>query len=164
VGHVLVELISNPRLKNENAKLVRLVMETYIAKLNISKMALEVVQQHLGKHFSDQKQNIDLKTMLDKKISLPASEVIDSHIKHPREMNLEELECHLTELQSKGLNTRGVLRRLLQLTVREGRLERALEVKKRCDELKVDISPGMLACTFDLYVRTKKLERSNGCS
>lgn len=69
-------------------------------------------------------------------------------------MNLEELECHLSELESKGLNTRGVLRRLLQLNVREKRFNRALEVKKYCDKNNVDLSPGMHAAIFDIYVKT----------
>lgn len=73
-------------------------------------------------------------------------------------MNLEELECHLQELETKKLNTRGVLRRLLQMCVREGKLDRALEIKKKCDAQKVDASPGMLACIFDIYVRTKKID------
>lgn len=69
-------------------------------------------------------------------------------------MNLEELECHFRELESKGLNTRGVLRRLLQLNVREKRIDRALEVKKYCDKNNVDLSPGMHAAIFDIYVKT----------
>lgn len=69
-------------------------------------------------------------------------------------MNLEELECHFTELKSKGLNTRGVLRRLLQLNVREKRYDRAMEIKNLCDKEKVDISPGMHAAIFDIYVKT----------
>lgn len=77
-----------------------------------------------------------------------------------REMNSDELECHLQELESKNLNPRGVLRRLLQLCVREGKLDRALEVVRRCEELKVDISPGMLASIFDLYVQTKNEKRA----
>lgn len=69
-------------------------------------------------------------------------------------MNLEELECHFSELESKGLNTRGVLRRLLQLNVREKRFDRALEVKKHCDRNNVELSPGMHAAIFDIYVKT----------
>lgn len=76
-------------------------------------------------------------------------------------MNLEELERHLGELQAKNMNTRPILRRLLQMLVREGRYERALEVKKRCDELKVNMSPGMLACVFDMYIHTKDLQKAN---
>lgn len=68
-------------------------------------------------------------------------------------MNLEELECHFSELESKGLNTRGVLRRLLQLNVREKRFERALEIKKHCDSNKVELSPGMYAALFDIYIK-----------
>lgn len=43
-------------------------------------------------------------------------------------MNLEELECHLIELRSKNMNTRGVLRRLLQEYCRVKAFDRALEV------------------------------------
>ena len=72
-------------------------------------------------------------------------------------MTLEELECHLVELESKNLNTRGVLRRLLQLCVQKGKYERALEMKKKCDELRVDVSSGMMASVFEMYIKTKRL-------
>lgn len=76
-------------------------------------------------------------------------------------MNTEELECHLKELEAKNMNPRGVLRRLLQMLIREGNHERALEIKDKCDKLKVDISPGMLASIFDLYVQIKDIPKAS---
>ena len=86
-----------------------------------------------------------------------------SIVKHPRDMNLEELEYHLIELEGKSLNTRGVLRRLLQLCVRDNQLQRALEIKGKCDSLKVQESAGMLASTFELYIKLKDLKKAQAC-
>lgn len=52
----------------------------------------------------------------------------------------------------------GVLRRLLQLTVRAGKYERALEIKQLCERKNVALSPGMLACTLELMIRTKNID------
>jgi len=45
-------------------------------------------------------------------------------------MNVEELEAHLIELKSKEMNTRGVLRKLLQAHCRFNNVDRALQIKK----------------------------------
>lgn len=47
-------------------------------------------------------------------------------------MNEENLKAHLNELEAKGMNTRGVLRRLLQQYCREGNLQAAREIAERC--------------------------------
>lgn len=84
-----------------------------------------------------------------------------TYIKHPRDMSIDELECHLVELEAKDMNSRGVLRRLLQLCVRDdSKLERALEIKRKCDELGVHQSPGMLASIVELYVKKKDLRNA----
>lgn len=80
-----------------------------------------------------------------------------SFIKHPRDMSIDELECHLVELEAKQMNTRGVLRRLLQMCVRDNRLERAIEIKNKCEKLKVQTSPGMLASIFEMYTKLEDL-------
>lgn len=76
-------------------------------------------------------------------------------------MTLEELKLQLTELESKNMNTRGILRRILQLAVRENQLDLALKVKQKCDVLNLDMSPGMQACIFDLHVKTKNSEEAS---
>lgn len=51
----------------------------------------------------------------------------------------------------------GVLRRILQMCVRAGRLDRALEVKTMCEEEGVDLSAGMVASIFELMIKTNNL-------
>lgn len=57
-----------------------------------------------------------LKTMINKDVSesmnTPTSKFIESNntfnnVQHPKNMSIDELECHLIELQSKGMNCRG---------------------------------------------------------
>uniref|UniRef100_A0A336MTM1 CSON006467 protein n=1 Tax=Culicoides sonorensis TaxID=179676 RepID=A0A336MTM1_CULSO len=152
-GHLFSILISNTKSKVENQKIMQLIGELSLHGVKISKIAAEMLQQHLADDMNDEQRKKYFSDFIDRKVSLPADELIESHIKHPRDMNLEELECHFAELESKRLNTRGVLRRLLQLNVREKRLERALEVKKHCDKEGVDLSPGMHAAIFDIYIK-----------
>lgn len=84
-----------------------------------------------------------------------------SFIKHPRDMSLSELECHLVELESKDMNTRGVLRRLLQLYVRDDtKLDKAMDIKNKCDRMNIYQSPGMLASIVELYVKQKDLSNA----
>lgn len=45
-------------------------------------------------------------------------------------MNLEELEAHLIELKEKNMETRGVLRRLIQLHASKGNFERVRELRQ----------------------------------
>jgi leucine-rich PPR motif-containing protein, mitochondrial len=127
----------------------------------ISPIAADILRQHFLKSAEATGQaptdkELLLKKIVNKSLSIPAVETYNSqNLVHPRDMNLEQLECHLLELQAKDMNPRGVLRRLLTLNCREGKLERAKEVKAMCDQLNVDLSPGMMANIFDLYVRTK---------
>lgn len=47
-------------------------------------------------------------------------------------MNEESLRAHLVELEAKGMNTRGVLRKLLQQYCRDGNLKAAREIATKC--------------------------------
>lgn len=47
-------------------------------------------------------------------------------------MNEESLKAHLAELEAKGMNTRGVLRKLLQQYCKDGNLAAAREIAKKC--------------------------------
>jgi leucine-rich PPR motif-containing protein len=75
-------------------------------------------------------------------------------------MSLEDLECHLVELQSKDLNRRGVLRQLIQQYCRRGEVEKALEAKQEFEASGYDFSAGMLAALFDLMVRVGNLNEA----
>lgn len=87
-----------------------------------------------------------------------------------RDMNLEQLECHLLELEHKNMETRGVLRRLIQMHSNTGNLKRVEELKNKIIEKGYEESPGMkssrmhsfvqsgnLTAAFDLYHEIKSL-------
>ncbi|XP_045459667.1 leucine-rich PPR motif-containing protein, mitochondrial-like [Melitaea cinxia] len=80
------------------------------------------------------------------------------HIPHPKQMNEESLKAHLVELESKGMNTRGVLRKLLQQYCRDGNLAAAREILDKCEKEEVFLSAGMKASIFDLHVKLGELE------
>lgn len=44
------------------------------------------------------------------------------------------------------------------MTVRAGKYKRALEIQQLCEEKNVALSPGMVACSFELMIRTKNLD------
>lgn len=54
-------------------------------------------------------------------------------------MNESSLKAHLIELEAKGMNTRGVLRKLLQQYCREGNLNAAREIVDKCEKEGVSI-------------------------
>lgn len=45
-------------------------------------------------------------------------------------MSLQELEAHLIELQEKNMETRGVLRKIIQLHASKGNFERVRELRQ----------------------------------
>lgn len=94
------------------------------------------------------------KLATDSSVPLPGTAYLES--KHPKDMNYDELESHLSELQGKQMNTRGVLRKILQMAVKEKRYEQALQWKQRCDEVSMDYSPGMVASCIELYTKLGK--------
>lgn len=163
-GNLMMEIVSHIKMKFDYNNITELLQEYQKSGIKISNLSTEVINQHFLKCNNEETKKLVetiLKTCLDKKMSLPSAEILGNHISHPRDMNLEELECQLVELDSKKLNSRGVLRRILQMCVKEGKLDRALEIKKICDLQKVNKSPGMLASILDLYIKTKNIESAN---
>ena len=121
-GLLMMELVSNNKMKYEHKTILKLLGEYNTFDVKISQIASDVLLSHFikcGENEEEIQKNY-LKAITDKKLSLPAVEFSGTHMIHPRDMNFEELECHLKELQNKKLNTRGLLRRLLGVCVREG--------------------------------------------
>ncbi|XP_023011712.2 leucine-rich PPR motif-containing protein, mitochondrial isoform X1 [Leptinotarsa decemlineata] len=81
-----------------------------------------------------------------------------SYIPHPREMTLEELECHLLELQEKNMETRGVLRRLIQLHSRLGNAQRAEQLRQIFSEAGYIETLGMKSSMMHSYINGGHLE------
>lgn len=173
VGQFLIELLSTQaRMRSDLNSFQRLIGEMQKIGLNISPAAVATIQALLSQKNEDsptaESQNVmkKLNEMINRHLILTNSTedgslISSSFIKHPRDMSIDELEFHLVELEAKQMNTRGVLRRLLQVCVRDNRLQRALEIKQKCDKLKVQTSPGMLASTFELYTKLVDLPNAD---
>lgn len=169
VGALLLQMCGpQTRLRQEPAALVRFVHELHRLELQISPAAAEALLS-VARHATAEGNSVvleglgkTLQKMRNSQLTLPAdaASLHGGFIKHPRDMSLDELECHLVELESKQLNPRGVLRRLLQLSVRSGRLERAQQLLAKCQALKVQSSAGMLASILDLHIKLRDLPRA----
>ncbi|KFB41413.1 hypothetical protein ZHAS_00008998 [Anopheles sinensis] len=167
-GQLVLEVISNKKSKHDTNSLRSLLNEYEKFEIRLSRMAAGVLKTHFARGPPGTAGNpgasepIDslLKKLTDEQLTILSKELFDTISVHPRDMNYDELECHLVELEQKKLNTRGVLRRLLQLCVREGRHKRALELKQRCDQAKVEQSSGMLASLVELYTKVGDPEQA----
>ncbi|KAH8366670.1 hypothetical protein KR084_011336 [Drosophila pseudotakahashii] len=170
VGSLLLHMMGpQTRLRQDAATLRRFLHELRRLELQISPAAAEALLSvsRQATEDTDLIQDVakTLQKMRNSQLTLPAEAAGLLHggggfIKHPRDMSLDELECHLVELESKQLNPRGVLRRLLQLSVRNGRLERAQQLLTKCQALKVQTSAGMMASILDLHIKLRDLPRA----
>lgn len=172
IGLTLQNMLQhNIKVKEDIKSFQRLLQEIHNIGLNISSSSIEAIKGIIAPQEKSSEIYKLLQQLSNNSLQLPESfnnnSVLESQAnknnsitKHPRDMTIDELEFHLIELESKGLNARGVLRRLLQLCVRDNRLERALEIKGKCDALKVQESAGMMASTFELYIKLKDLEKA----
>ncbi|XP_055544263.1 leucine-rich PPR motif-containing protein, mitochondrial [Wyeomyia smithii] len=160
-GQLLIEIISNRNTKFDTVFLKSFLEEYERANLRISRMSANVLRNHLSKT-KQVGAELDrlLQSLVDDQLGLSSREMSDSIYVHPRDMNYAELECHLTELEEKKMNARGVLRRLLQLCIRENRLKRAVELKRKCDQAQVDLSSGLMASLLELSVKLKNVDEA----
>lgn len=154
-GNILIELLNCGKY----SQAVTALKEYAAANIRISPLAKEKVEVIVNKKVPPALKVTILGMLkrlgVDHKVQLSHQSSLEPV--HPREMNFTELECHLAELTGKNMNTRGVLRKLLQLAVRNNKLERALELKAECDRMDVVLSPGMLASCLMLYAKTGKV-------
>ncbi|KAG0702083.1 Leucine-rich PPR motif-containing protein, mitochondrial [Chionoecetes opilio] len=79
-------------------------------------------------------------------------------IPHPSNMKEEELEGHIEELRSKGLNTRGSLRRLLLLRASKNDKAGVLQLMQSASEEGQRPSAGMLSSVLMAYVNNGNTE------
>lgn len=82
---------------------------------------------------------------------------------NPKDMTVDELECHLLELKAKNLNIRGVLRKLLQLHCRFSNVDRAMEIHKELLSGGCQFSAGMLSSLLQLYTSAGRVYEAEKC-
>lgn len=109
-GQLLLELIAVPSRRFSYEVLVALLQQFKAHGIGVSKVSGDVVAQFVAK-CGDEALRQQLSGLLDGicdgRLNAHTSDHFDEHIRHPRDMSLDELECHLVELQAKNANTRG---------------------------------------------------------
>ncbi|KAL3226299.1 hypothetical protein MRX96_025203 [Rhipicephalus microplus] len=137
------------------ADLSNLVPELLANKVHISRSAADMLRTRHGKSLGG-----SILDMLDQISAEKLDEFSDSRLPSQNDMGIEELEAHLLELQSKGMNTRGALRRLLLLHCRFRHVERALSVAEQLRQDNCTFTGAMHAQLLDLFVSIGDLERA----
>lgn len=73
-------------------------------------------------------------------------------------MNTEELECHLVELKSKSMETRGILRKLIQEYSRLGNVDKVETLRSEFKLAGYEESSGMKSSIMYSYVQGRNLK------
>ncbi|XP_050036569.1 leucine-rich PPR motif-containing protein, mitochondrial [Dermacentor andersoni] len=150
-GRFLTEcLVDEPALHLNN-----LIPELLANKVHISRSTADTLRARHG-----QSLNGSILDMLDQISAEKLDDFGDSRLPSQNDMGIEELEAHLLELQSKGMNTRGALRRLLLLHCRFRHVERALSVAEQLRQEGCTFTGAMHAQLLDLFVSMGDLERA----
>lgn len=108
-GHILLEVISKNNRTVDAPAFVSLLEQFHTIGIKIPTSTFDLLLGHVQKNLPmdfRKKSTALLRKMLDKTIQTNATEQTGIG-KHPRDMTVDELECHLIELQSKNMNARG---------------------------------------------------------
>lgn len=135
--------------------LASLVPEMVANKVKISRATVDTIRSRFAP-------STPILDMLDQISSESLEDSGDGSARMPsqNEMSIEELEAHLVELQSKGMNTRGALRRLLLLHCRFRHMERAVSLAEELEREGCAFTGAMHAQLLDLFVATGDLDRA----
>ncbi|CAG9769248.1 unnamed protein product [Ceutorhynchus assimilis] len=85
---------------------------------------------------------------------------ISEEIAVPHPKNLDGLECHLIELQEKNMQTRGVLRKLIQMHAAKGNAQRAKELRKHFLDSGYEESAGIKSSIMHSYILGGQLDEA----
>ncbi|XP_017775589.1 PREDICTED: leucine-rich PPR motif-containing protein, mitochondrial isoform X2 [Nicrophorus vespilloides] len=124
-------------------------------RLTVSSLASEDMTNNLKFYGAKCNCKDDLYKVLDKLIDIAKNESL--HIEHPRDMGLEDLECHLQELTNKGMETRGVIRKMIQLHASKGNYKRVQELRDLFKESGYVETAGMKSSLLHVLVKSGEL-------
>ncbi|KAL0850878.1 hypothetical protein ABMA28_006787 [Loxostege sticticalis] len=160
VGRFLCVFMQHKKVVEDITEFLNLVKAIKAANIKISTSASDYCMSRLP-----EKHSRATATMFrDVLIEITDDRLVDEgdlfaqQMPHPKHMNEESLRAHLNELEAKGMNTRGVLRKLLQQYCREGNLAEARKIAEKCQKEGVFLSAGMKAAIFDLHVKLGELD------
>ncbi|XP_060804000.1 leucine-rich PPR motif-containing protein, mitochondrial [Amyelois transitella] len=162
VGRFLCVFMQHKKVQEDISDFKKLVNVISKRKLKISTAAVDFcvsrIPDKYNKTIAESIRN-ELIAISDDRI-VDDGELFVQQMPHPKHMDEASLRAHLNELEAKGMNTRGVLRKLLQCYCREGNLQAAKQIAERCQREGVFLSAGMKAAIFDLHVKLGELEQA----
>nr|UHY14113.1 LRPPRC [Cherax quadricarinatus] len=100
----------------------------------------------------------NINIILDPRMGQPPKEQEYNILPHPRSMTLEELDGHMVELQSKGMNVRGTLRKLMLQHATKNQPQHVLALMKKAKEVGIKASAGMMAGIIAAYVSCRNAD------
>ncbi|CAH0695462.1 unnamed protein product [Spodoptera exigua] len=160
VGRFLCKFMVHPKVNSDITDVLNLLKDLEKSSLKISTVAADFCLSRYPDKFG----NAVADRFRDKIIALTDErlvddgDIFDQQLPHPKQMNEENLRAHLSELEAKGMNTRGTLRKLLQQYCRDGNLHAARDIAAKCQKEGVFLSAGMKAAIFDLHVKLGELD------
>ncbi|XP_049882196.1 leucine-rich PPR motif-containing protein, mitochondrial-like [Pectinophora gossypiella] len=160
VGRFLCHFVKQKQQKGDLIDFLNIVKAISNTPLKISTLAADYCLSRIPDSFSQEKINNFRDTLIgitEEKL-IDEGEIFTNQLPHPKHMNEESLRAHLVELEAKGMNTRGVLRKLLQEYCKSGNLAAAREILEKCQKEGVFLSAGMKAAIFDLHVKLGELD------
>ncbi|KAF2901912.1 hypothetical protein ILUMI_04268 [Ignelater luminosus] len=158
LGHFLLRCLRLCDSPEHHEQFLELLKAMHVAKLYISlstsdsliyRMKLPSHQTQLNTAILEEINNLS-------NVSIPQNN--NSHIPHPRNMNVSELECHLIELQNKNMEVRGVLRRLIQEYARTGDEKKVNELRQKFSNAGYVETAGMKAALMYSYITNDNVD------
>ncbi|XP_077295704.1 leucine-rich pentatricopeptide repeat containing 2 [Arctopsyche grandis] len=164
IGKFFINLFSQRNWDTDKKKFVELIVALSESNTKVSMQSIDKCVYYLNRLDSANSEFERIKQILSTMVdnSKKTEDIFAEHqtFGHQRDMNLEQLKAHLLELQSKNMNVRGVLRKLLQKHCQLGNFNEAIAVLKKCEENKIYLSDGMTASVMDLYVKSNDLKNA----
>ncbi|KAK0082850.1 hypothetical protein PV325_009743 [Microctonus aethiopoides] len=157
----LLQIVDNKLFKDDIMTLFKEFLHIFTKyDMQISGQDAKLIMEKLSLRHNDADEIIDLITsspfVIDRDIN-QRDFVPSSAIPHPRDMTTEQLECHLIELKSKGLNYRGVLRKLFMIHGKNNNFKRVENIKEEMERNNMGITSGMKVILFELYARNGQI-------
>ncbi|VVC95207.1 unnamed protein product, partial [Leptidea sinapis] len=157
-GRFLSKVVRSKRSQNDMSDLFNIAKALMSTNLKISTTASDICMAKIPDGYKNSDALREALVAITDERLIEEGEMYVPQMPHPKQMNEGSLRAHLNELEAKGMNTRGVLRKLLQQYCRENNLQGAREIVEKCEKEGVYISAGMKAAIFDLHVKLGELD------
>ncbi|XP_071537596.1 leucine-rich PPR motif-containing protein, mitochondrial-like isoform X2 [Panulirus ornatus] len=134
-----------------------LFKELWKNKIGISESSADLLMTRSNRSIQEAIRN-NISIILDPKLGHPPKEQEYNILPHPKSMTVEELDGHIVELQAKGLNMRGTLRKLLLKHAARNETTRVLNLMRKAKDDGMGLSAGMMSSILMAYISNKNVD------